>query len=115
MPTETKIEVRPGEDVALAFAPAHPGATVAGWTLDFEVKAARDTSLAALIQKTTTGGGITVTGAAAGEFTVALASADTKTIRPDLYYWELARTDTGSRQVLAFGQFVLTAHVILFS
>lgn len=70
-------------------------------TLSWQVSASAAGTV--LLSKTTGGGGITITDAAAGQFRVALAPADTAALA-GVYYWECRLTDlSGNVSVVAWG------------
>lgn len=93
-----------GEDLSLEFSPRTP-TDITGWTIEVRVTDADDRQNVHVL-KTTGGGGVTVTDAAAGEFAAAIDSADHSGLLGG-YWLEVARTDQGSRRLMARGPYVL--------
>jgi len=73
---------------------------VTGWTFKFYLLASPDSATTLL--ELTSGAGVTVTDAAGGLVEVYLSSANLDRA-PDRYYWALARTDSGAKDVKAEG------------
>lgn len=64
-----------------------------------------------VLQKTTANG-LTVVNAALGSVSIEIFTADTATMKPGNYYWELELTDAGGeRAVVAVGSFTLKLNV----
>lgn len=84
---------------------------ITGWALSFQVKRAdTDADVNALVTKTTTGGGIVISGTFNATpsvntqiATVTIVDTDTDTIPAGLYKYELKRTDAGQEARLAYG------------
>lgn len=85
-----------GEDVTLNFTMS-PVVDISGWTLSFTI---RDERLTGSALVTAAG---SVTSGVDGTFSVALTAAQTTTLDPDEYAWDVWRTDSGSATVLALG------------
>lgn len=105
MSTRNDITVNQGyfraEDKAIVFTILQDDGTtpenITGWTLTFRVAATLGG--AAIIVKTPV-----LTTPLAGVCTVTLASADTSALTADtFYYYDLRRTDSGSRAELSYG------------
>lgn len=110
--TRTDIAFYHGEDVTLTVTMS-PATNISGWSLSFTVKRAlADTS--ALISKTTASG-ITIADAANGVFRIAIASANTNNanVGPGAYTYDVQRTDSGFRTVLAIGTLTVLPQVTL--
>lgn len=88
-PTIANVSLYKSED-GLLTATLSPPTNIAGWALQFALRQQRGDA-AALLAKTI-GAGITVTDAANGVFTIALASADTAGLDPKAYAYDLQRT-----------------------
>ncbi len=106
-----------GEDKSLVFTIYQANGTTAqnitGWALSWMVKRnATDADGAALVTKTTAGGGVVLTTPASGICTVTVEDSDIATIvGGNAYAHELKRTDAGAETVLSYGSFVLTQAV----
>ena len=74
---------------------------ITDFTILWEVK--KSYLSAALITKSTGGHGITITNTTGGNFTVALAAADTKTLEPGSYLHQATLTDTFGNSVSLTG------------
>lgn len=104
MATEYNFSIFRAEDAAVVFTWLQSDGTTAqnitGWTLAF--RAASTQYGAAVITKTPT-----LTTPLSGIFTVSLASADTSGLTQDgtstIYYYDIRRTDSGSRTELFYG------------
>lgn len=81
-----------------------PVTNITGWALQFTLKR-HPADAVALVTKTTAGGGITVTDAVNGLFTINMLSADTTAagVGDGGYVYDVQRVDSGNRIVLAFG------------
>ena len=92
---------------------------ISGWSLSWMLKRKlSNADSAALVTKSTTAGGVGVTGvynAAPGtntqRATVTVADTDTDTLTAGTCYWELKRMDAGLECVLAYGEFELVRGV----
>jgi len=78
---------------------------ITGWTLEWELRLSRYAATSLLSK--TVGSGITITNGPAGILTVALAQADTVSLKAGSYYHGLARTNGGSWDVNLEGQAIL--------
>lgn len=102
-----------GEDKTLPFTiyttPAHTATqNITGWALSWLLKRKEsDADAAAVLTKTTAGGGIALTTPASGLATVTIEDIDTDALQPGTYHHELKRTDAGSETILSFGRIVL--------
>jgi hypothetical protein len=108
MSTEANITIGDGffrgEDKSIVFTIVQSDGTtpqnITGWTLTFRMATAQYG--AAVITKTPT-----LTTPLSGICTVTLASADTSSLTQDgtdqVYYYDLRRTDSGSRAEIAYG------------
>lgn len=112
MAIENEIEIFRGTDRVLRFtvATSESEASVSAWSVDWKIKPYRRTqeelnALAALMTKTTGGGGITYAGNK--QFDVALAIADTSALLLALYSHQLSRTNSGAVDALSWGSFKL--------
>lgn len=85
-----------GEDVTLAVT-LSPTTDITGWTLSFKVKQ-NATDATALL---TVAGSIT--GAAAGTFSVSLTAAQTASVPTGVYVYDIWRTDSGAATALTVG------------
>jgi hypothetical protein len=95
-----------GEDQTFEFTVVSSGAVnnITGWTLSWRLApAAGDASILTIAGA--------ITSASGGVFTVTLAAVDTASLDPDVYYYDVSRTDAGFNQVLAFGAAHLQARV----
>lgn len=105
-----------GESLSL---PCTPDSTVAsddrditGWTLAFVIRpVSADLDDAATISRTTANGGIIITSASTGAFTITVTHAQTGALDVKLYDWEIWRTDTGAEKRLAFGKLQIVRSV----
>lgn len=94
-----------GEDKSLVFTvvdTAGVAVNITGWTLSWTLKR-RATDAAALITKTTGGGGIALTTPVSGICTVTIEDTDTDPLGPLSGVHELKRTNAGSEAVLSYG------------
>lgn len=90
-----------GEDKTLTFTVT--GQNITGWSLSWMLKRkASDTDALAKITKTTADG-IALTTPLSGICTVSVADTDTDSLRADIYWHELKRTDAGFETVLTYG------------
>jgi hypothetical protein len=106
---DQKIVVYRGEDVDLLFSPLE-ATVITGWDLMFSIAIPGS---APLLQLTSDDGDITITSATNGDFTVSITRADTSDLtRTTPYVWDVWRTDTGSYQRLAGGQFLVLSPVL---
>ncbi len=95
-----------GEDQVFEFTSVTSGAVdnISGWTLEWNLAtAAGQTAIL-----TVAGSIISASG---GVFDVTIAAADTLTLEPGVYYYDVSRTDSTHNQVLAFGKANLQARV----
>lgn len=116
MPTQSNItadhELFSGKDRTLSFTitdSAGSAQAITGWAMQFTLTNINDRSGTALITKTV-GSGITITNGAGGICQVAIADTDTDGLvgsDAPRYWYELARTDAGNEDVLAYGTVVL--------
>lgn len=79
---------------------------ITGWALAFYVHAYNDPGTV-FVTKTTGGSGITIPTGTNGIANIALARADTLNLKNDLYSYYVARTDSGSNDVVSAGLFSL--------
>jgi len=95
-----------GEDQTFEFLSLTSGRPddVTGWTIQFRMATAKGEpsilTISAVLSDPTD-----------GEFQIVTASADTASLEPETYYYDVSRLDSGSNQVLAFGDAVLQARV----
>lgn len=109
MATTANIDFYRAEDVTLTYVWNQSNGTspqnITGWTIAF--RAATTQYGAAVITKTAT-----LTSPTTGTFTVSLASADTSALTQDgadtVYYYDIRRTDSGSRTEMFVG--TMTVH-----
>jgi hypothetical protein len=99
-----------GEDVVISFTVRRSGVAIdiTGWAVTFRLL----TSAGLEVAEKTVGSGVTLTDPEAGVLTVTLASADTDQAA-GIYSHTLARTDSGGKTVLAYGQFGIAATLAL--
>ena len=104
MAAKQEISIYRGEDIDLNFTMS-PVADITGWTIVF-------TLAERLGNPTKILNGIsgTVTSGPDGTFTVSLTSAQT-TITPGDYWYDVWRTDSGNKRVLAVGKFYVEDEV----
>lgn len=99
-----------GEDRTFQFTVTKPDGSaqpITGWSLEWVLRR-HPAEGAALITKTTPTG-VAITNGSAGVCEVRIAAADTRELAPGTYFHTLARSDQGSKTVLAFGEAVLKA------
>lgn len=75
---------------------------ITGWTLAFTMREWWDQTGSATLSRTTATG-ITITDGAAGEATITFTKANTETLTPKTYVYDLSRTDSGQQSVLMVG------------
>jgi hypothetical protein len=114
IPPEQPIRLIRNQDVTLRFR-MNPPRSISGWTVSFTVKTKLGGSTS--ISKTTSSG-ITLTNTGKGVLEVAIAAGNTSalTVSRSLasgegYVWDLVRTDSGSRLVLARCELILEQEV----
>lgn len=102
MAVKATISMFVGEDVVLSFSPASSQVvtSIAGWTLLFTL---RDVP-GGTTQFTVSG---VITNGASGIYTVTIPRASTLSLTPGTYDYDVSRTDSGSRAVIAYGSLVL--------
>ena len=98
------------QDIALRFTLDRPR-SVSGWAVSFTVK--QKVGLNTVISKTV-GSGVALTDTTRGVITVTLSASDTSALEisdnlseGESYHYDLKRTDSGYKTVLAKGAFVL--------
>ena len=85
---------------------------ITGYTLWWTAKNRDGDADPGVIQKTTTGGGVTITNAVGGLATVNLAAADTSGLGGVLLLWDLQAKDAGGNiTTLASGTVTITADI----
>lgn len=105
-----------GEDIELDVTmDPNPVGGVVGWAITFTLRK-RLNQLPIIVTKTI-GDGVTITNGPAGQFSVLLASSDTAELELDstdddgntvgVYFFDIQRTDPGSRRVITFGTVTL--------
>lgn len=105
----TTDEVFAGEDKTITFTvqdDVHVAVNVSSWTFNFQLRLTRYNSTV-LLSKTLGSGIAFVTNGTDGKVRVTLAQNDTKSLKAGTYYYGLARTNSGSYDVVKEGQFVL--------
>ena len=112
-----------GTDFAYVFhikdEPQETAININGFALSWMLKRRlADADIAAVVTKTTGGGGIGIGGtfnATPGSntqrATVTIEDTDTDTVVPGVYYWELKRTDASLETRLAYGRVTLARAV----
>jgi len=98
-----------GEDVTVTDTMS-PATNITGWSLAFTVRKNYGDPNPALIAKTV-GAGITITNATNGVFTIAIARADTASLTPGVYVYDVQRTDAGNETVLTIGYLTILPEV----
>lgn len=93
-----------GQDLTIRFSMSPPK-SVSGYSLTFTVK--DDIGGTTRITKTV-GSGITLFNTAKGIIDVALAAANTSSLTPRRYVFDVRRTDSGFNRELAGGELTLT-------
>ena len=114
-----------GEDKLLTFTTYIPGTTLAqiaadqvslnvairqdltGWTIEWMLRKARYAPSSVLDKTGAAIAILTQSGATKGQFTVAIARADTTALKAGTYYHAAARTNSGAWDVIAEGAAVL--------
>ena len=109
MPVALDISWYKGEDIKLRVV-LFPAANITGWTIAFTVKQ-NFGDTAVLISKTTTAGQILITDALQGIFEATINSADTSTLAPRNYVYDVSRSDSGASTVLDVGILTLKPEV----
>lgn len=95
-----------GEDIPISGV-LNPVVDISGWTLRFDVRVSVG-ALPVLISKTT-GAGITIVSGPASTFTIDIMSADTATLTPGAYVYDLQRIDAGFHRMLVSGTLTLVS------
>jgi hypothetical protein len=111
----TDISWYRGEDVVLTDSIKDAGGAavnITGWSLQFTLKKAYGDA-AAVLTKSTAGGGITITNGPGGVLQVTIASADTASLEVRTYVYDIQRIDAGSRAVLSIGNATIKPEVAL--
>ena len=94
------VEMEAGEDVALQLAP--PSAIdVTSWGLEFLLAAHPNAAPSLVITNSS------IARTSGGQITVTVPQASTQSLEPRQYYWEVFRTDAGSRTVLRAGRWTI--------
>lgn len=109
MAIQNDLAIFRGEDVGIGITLV-PAVDITGWSISFILKA--NYSGPAITTKTV-GSGITITDAAAGQFTVSLLAADTVSLPAGRYYYDVARTTPGARSVLSHGEMQIRDNTVL--
>lgn len=99
-----------GEDVTLTVSPSQNVVNITGWSIAFSVRAQPNSNSPVLITKTV-GAGVTLSSPTAGQFTVAIADADTASLAAGTYYFDIQRTDNGHVTVMTIGQITLVDEI----
>lgn len=100
-PIETPVTFFRGEDVVLTVT-LTPPTNITGWSLTFTVK--NNLGGTTEVTKDNGGtGGISITSAGNGIFTVTILRSDTTGLAIQAYVYDIRRTDSGNNTVLAFG------------
>lgn len=105
MAVQTDIDVFRNARKVFTATPVGGAVNIAGWTLALVVRLTWDSPIK-VIEATTVGGQITTPDAANGVIQIDL-SADMTRQRPARYRYTLERTDAGSEDVLAYGDFLV--------
>ena len=106
----TTDEVFAGEDKTITFTvedESHVAVNISSWTFSWELRLTRYSPTASLGPKTLGSGLTFVTGGTDGKVRLSLTSAETKVLKAGTYYYGLARTNSGSWDVVKEGQLVL--------
>ncbi len=113
-PSEQNIQIIRNQDLILRFRMSPPR-DITGWTIAFTVR--NQLGGTGVLSKTTSAG-ITLMTPATGILQVSLAASDTSSLSPSSalgsgqgYVWDLVRTDSGSRVILARGELILEQEV----
>ena len=102
MAIKTGISVFRGEDVILPF---DADEDITGWTANLIISDALADSTPTLTVAAS------ITDAAAGTMQATLTKAQTAALALPVYYWELARTNTGAETPLAYGTLTVMPRV----
>jgi hypothetical protein len=108
------FDLRKGEDYVLEFTSVSD-LNIADFTFSFAVKKSTKREDQALDIEKTLDDGITVTDETIGTLEVQLDSADTQSLVSGIYDFELWRTDTGNKKLLAFGTINLMKSIKTFT
>jgi hypothetical protein len=98
-----QLSIYRGDDVVLPF---DIDEDLTAWTIAFILSEALDDTTPVLNKSAS------ITNAAQGLCEVVLSETDTKALAEGTYYWELARTNAGSKAVLADGKLVARSRVL---
>jgi hypothetical protein len=104
MALERDLEFELGQDITIDFSldnGSGSAETVTGWTFAFTVKKTKDGS--ALFTKTSSDGISVLAASTKPQIRVTIARANTSSLVPRGYYYDLARTDSGSNTVYTKG------------
>jgi hypothetical protein len=96
MSVQSNVAIFQGEDVSLNFT-LTPPADITGWTIVSTIK----DKLGGTTQFTPV---VTITDAGRGKFKAALPRANTSSLSPGDFVWDVRRTDSGNNTVLAHGE-----------
>ncbi len=103
-----------GTDITLEITMT-PITNISGWSLMFELGVLPFDNTAALITKTTAGGGITIVDALNGIFRVLLTKAETDPLGALNYYHEIRRIDVNDEALISYGSVVIQQALIRIS
>jgi hypothetical protein len=106
MALATDISWYRGEDILINVSMT-PAMDITGWTIAFNVRQNYGDPGSPLITKSTSGGQIALTNAPGGFFAVTINSADTSSLAPRGYVYDISRIDSGSESVLCVGNLFL--------
>lgn len=99
-----------GEDVELVVL-LDDATDITDWTIALYIRASTESGASALVTRSTSNGGITLTDPEAGEFTVSLPAATTVTLPVTTYRFDLWRLDSGYEVMLAYGNVAVLGQV----
>ena len=102
--TNTNLSMHKQEDEVFSVT-VSPAQDITGWNFKFTVL--QDYAATTALVSKTSGSGISITLASAGTLTVTVVKADTASLTPRAYVYQLRRTDSGSESVIQWGTFVL--------
>lgn len=114
-PVQQTVYYYAGSDRNIQFTRASGSTDISGWSLAFAVRERRTTDGPGdVLFSCVTGTDITITDGANGVILVDVASADTLSANPGTYRWDLWRTDSGNKEWLAGGPFILLERQVTF-
>jgi hypothetical protein len=98
------IQFYVGEDIPIN-AVLDPVVDISGWAISFVMRFTAG-GLPVLVTKTV-GSGITIVSGPASTFIIQMLSADTSTLAPGEYVYDVQRTDVGNHRMLVLGTVTL--------